>query len=92
MPPEIWVTSPTDNHGAVVIDGYSFSNNAIAQFMSNLENSDYFSGVNLHTINKAKFGAETLKKFKINTSASLGKKAVKEKKKAKGALKPGGKS
>lgn len=92
LPPEIWVTTLTDTRGAVVINGYSFSNNAIAQFMRNLENSDHFSEVNLHTINKAKFGAETLKKFKINTSASLGKKAVKEKKKAKGAPKPGGKS
>lgn len=93
LPPEIWVTSLTDNSGAFLINGYSFSNNAIAQFMKNMENSEHFSGVNLQTINKTKFGAETLKRFTINSRASLGKKLEKEKKKeSKTPLKPGGKS
>lgn len=93
LPPEIWITSLTDNSGAFLVNGYSFSNNAIAQFMKNMENSKYFSGVNLQTINKTKFGAETLKKFTINSKASLGHKPIQEKKKeGKTARKPGGKS
>jgi len=93
LPPEIWVTSLTDNSGAFLVNGYSFSNNAIAQFMKNMENSKHFSGVNLQTINKTKFGAETLKKFTINSRASLGKKPEQEKKKeGKTAPKPGGKN
>lgn len=68
LPPEIWMTTLTHNRGAVLIQGYSFSNNAIAQLMKNMEKSDYFTGVNLRTINKTKFGNETLKKFTINTT------------------------
>jgi len=93
LPPEIWVTSLTDNSGSFLVNGYSFSNNAIAQFMKNMEGSKYFSGVNLQTINKTKFGTETLKRFTINSSASLGKVAESGKKKeGKTAKKPGGKS
>ncbi|HEB72375.1 MAG TPA: hypothetical protein ENI77_07110 [Nitrospirae bacterium] len=93
LPPEIWVTSLTDNSGSFLVNGYSFSNNAIAQFMKNMEGSDYFSGVNLQTINKTRFGKETLKKFTINSRASLGKKAEKAKKKeGNTGSKPGRKS
>lgn len=93
LPPEIWVTTLVDNSGAFLVNGYSFSNNAIAQFMKNMENSEYFSGVNLQIINKTKFGAETLKMFKVNSRASFGKAVVKKKKKVdKAAPVSGGKS
>ncbi len=85
LPPEIWMTSLQDNRGAIVIQGYSFSNNAIAQLMKNMEKSEHFVGVNLRGINKTKFGSETLKKFTINCMTTLGQKLAEERRKREAA-------
>ena len=42
LPQEIWLTNLADRSGAISIQGYSFSNNAVAKFMKNMEKSSHF--------------------------------------------------
>jgi len=81
MPPEIWINNLADSSGSITLKGYSFSNNAIAQFMTNLEKSPHFGRVDLKEITKARFGKETIKQFSIRTMTSRGLKMAEEKKK-----------
>ena len=74
LPQEVWLTSIKDNSGAIIIQGYSFSNNAIAQLMKNMERSDHFVNVDLQGIDRTKLGEEVLKKFTVNGLTVLGKK------------------
>ncbi len=87
MPPEIWINSLADSSGSITLKGYSFSNNAIAQFMTNLEKSPHFGRVDLKEITKAKFGKETIKQFSIRTMTSRGLKLAEERKKLERAKK-----
>lgn len=47
LPQRVWLTSVRETPQGVVIKGYAFSNVDVAQFMTNLEKSDYFSNVEL---------------------------------------------
>lgn len=47
IPEWVWLTETTYNNQAVKIKGNALSNNLIADYIFNLENSPYFSNVNL---------------------------------------------
>jgi len=87
LPPEIWLTEVRDSSGAISIKGYSFSNNAIAQLMRNLEKSEHFGLVELSEIQKTTFATETLKDFTVTCMTTLGQKLLEEKQKREAAAK-----
>jgi type IV pilus assembly protein PilN len=47
LPDRVWLSSMQESVRGVTIKGYAYSNVDVAQFMTNLENSDLFSGVEL---------------------------------------------
>ena len=76
LPNEIWLTSITDSGGGVAVNGFSFSNNAVAKLMKNLQKSGEFISVELKGITKAKLQGkqeeEGLMQFTISCSTKLG--------------------
>jgi Tfp pilus assembly protein PilN len=78
LPSEIWFTSLSDVRGQLTLQGFSFSNTAVARLMKSLEVSENFSNVELRELVRSKVGAETLMKFNIQFMTSLGVKLLEE--------------
>lgn len=68
IPSDIWLTSVVESGGNIKIDGYSFSDPGIANFMKNLDTSKYFLNVELLEIQQAAVEGEKVKKFTLNTA------------------------
>lgn len=68
IPSDIWLTSVVESGGNIKIDGYSFSDPGIANFMNNLDTSKYFSNVELLEIQQIAIEGEKVKKFTLNTA------------------------
>ena len=83
LPGEIWFTSLSDVRGQLTVQGYSFSNTAVARLMKVIEESENFSNVELRELIRNKVGAETLMKFNIQFMTSLGVKLLEEENKKK---------
>lgn len=78
LPSEIWFTSLTDARGQLTLQGYSFSNTAVARLMKSIEESENFSSVELRELVRSKVGAETLMKFNIQCLTTLGARLLEE--------------
>jgi len=68
---KMWLTSLTESKGSMKLAGMATDNNTIADFMTNLERSRYFSSVDLVSSKQTKSGAkQTLKQFTITCRVS----------------------
>ncbi len=66
LPPEVWLTRFEETDTTVLLEGYSFSDPAIAVFMKNLEKlSVHFTGIGLIETRQAKVSGEKVRKFSI---------------------------
>lgn len=66
LPPDVWLSKFSENDSVVVMDGFSFSDPAIATFMKNLEKlSDYFTNVELIETRQILISGEKVRRFKI---------------------------
>ncbi|MBI5814589.1 MAG: PilN domain-containing protein [Nitrospinae bacterium] len=81
LPTEIWLTNIADTRGAVTIQGYSFSNTAVARLMKSLSETGQFFNVDLKEITQATIGNETLMKFTVSGLTSMGVRIAEEDKK-----------
>lgn len=88
IPSDIWLTSVVESGGNIKIDGYSFSDPGIANFMKSLDTSKYFSTVELLEIQQIAIEGEKVKKFTLNTAieSSQTKKAEEKPKEAGGKV------
>lgn len=91
LPGEIWFTSLTDVRGQLTLQGYSFSNTAVARLMKSIEESENFSNVELRELVRSRVGVETLMKFNIQCLTSLGAKLLEEEENKKKAAAEAGK-
>lgn len=87
LPSEIWLTNLTDSGGRITINGFSFSNNSVAQLMRDMENSEHFVRVELSEVTTTKIKKESLKKFKLTCMTKVAHQKAEEKKKREMALK-----
>jgi len=81
LPSEIWLTNIADSRGAVTLQGYSFSNTAVARLMKALADTGEFFNVDLREITQATVGNESLMKFTVTGMTSMGLKLAEEDKK-----------
>ena len=70
IPAKLWLTSLQQAGSRVGLTGHAINNEVIATFMSNLEQSPYFSDVFLVTI-KASREQEKLKEFEITATSQV---------------------
>lgn len=87
LPPEIWLTKLSDIGGVISVEGYSFSNTAVAKLMRGMQSSEHFKRVELSGITSAKVKTETLKKFKVSSMTPIALKREEEKAKREAAAK-----
>lgn len=72
MPEHMWLTRFEDVGGnKYSVEGVTFSNFLISDFLQNMTNSPYFSGVNLLVAEKGEIGEVKVIKFKAMASAVL---------------------
>jgi len=64
-PEKLQLTSLDESHGRVQVVGVAVSNEVISQFLSNLEQSDYFEEVYLNAIDQVEEEGIKLKNFSI---------------------------
>lgn len=79
LPGEVWLTNLTDRGGNIGVEGFSFSNNAVAKLMKNMEEAKTFVNIELAEITTAKINKETLKKFKVSSVTAAAHKREQEK-------------
>jgi len=70
IPEKLWLSSLSQEGSRVSLTGNAINNEVIATFMSNLEQSPYFSDVFLVTI-KVSMAGEKLKEFEITASTRV---------------------
>ena len=68
LPENCWILSVVEKKLSVAIEGMSFSNFIVADFMKKLEASEYFQNVNLSVVSRDKVGGYELMKFKLTTN------------------------
>ncbi|MBI4829048.1 MAG: PilN domain-containing protein [Nitrospinae bacterium] len=83
LPPEIWLTQLSDKNGVISLQGYAFSNNAVADLMRAMQQSDQFANIELGEIKKGSVGKgkEPINQFTLTGYTALGKKLADEKRK-----------
>lgn len=83
LPSEIWLTQLSDRNGAIALQGYAFSNNAVADLMRAMQQSDQFANIELGEIKKGSVGKgkEPINQFSLTGLTALGKKLADEKRK-----------
>ncbi len=79
IPEKIWLTSLSSQDNRIILEGMSLTANSIAYFMKNLENTSYFSNIELDNITQTIISTKKIKKFKI-TCNSVAHHEKKEKK------------
>ncbi len=67
---KMWLTSLTESQGNMKLSGMATDNNTIADFMTNLEGSRYFSSVDLVSSKQTSEKAQVLKQFTIICNVS----------------------
>lgn len=69
LPVEVWLSKFEETEQTILLEGFSFSDPAIAVFMKNLEKlSKYFTSIELIETRQVKVSAGKVKKFKIQCS------------------------
>ena len=66
IPKRMWFTDFADNKDSVVIKGNALDNKTVADFMTHLENSGFFSTVNLTTLKQITIQKVNVKGFEIS--------------------------
>lgn len=66
VPEKLWLTRYTENGPNVSVSGMAFSEDLIAQFMRNLQNSGAFTNVELQVSEQAEFNGIKGKKFDLS--------------------------
>ena len=66
IPKRMWFTDFSDNKDAVVIKGNALDNKTVADFMTQLEKSGFFTTVNLTTLKQVKIEKVNVKGFEIS--------------------------
>lgn len=73
IPNNVWLTNVEDKNGQLRFLGYGESNEAVAQFLRQLDRSDYFNNVRLLIISRSKFGDIPVRLFNITLSRAVPK-------------------
>lgn len=69
LPVEVWLSKFQETEQTILLEGFSFSDPAIAVFMKNLEKlSKYFTSIELIETRQVKMPTGKVKKFKIQCS------------------------
>lgn len=66
LPEKLWVTSFKEVSGAVKITGIGLNEEAVAQFLRDLETSPYYSGVDLKIVEQSTQGEVKVNKFEVS--------------------------
>ncbi|MEW6684783.1 MAG: PilN domain-containing protein [Candidatus Edwardsbacteria bacterium] len=67
----LWLTSLTENNGALSLEGITFSKLIVADFMDRLEESPWFSNVELSVLQKGEVEGREVEKFVITASVTI---------------------
>jgi type IV pilus assembly protein PilN len=71
VPDHLWLTGATQDAGTTVtLEGVTFSNLVVSDFMSRLERSPMFANVNLEFAERGKVQEKDVVKFKVTTSVT----------------------
>jgi len=65
MPDHLWLTSLLQDGDAITLEGETFSNLVVSDFMSRLEHSSLFAGVELEYAERSQFGDHEVVKFRL---------------------------
>ena len=65
LPDKCWLTSFKDSGGTISLSGFGLSEEAVAEFMRDLDASPYYRNVELNVIERTNQGSLTLQKFNI---------------------------
>lgn len=79
IPGKMWLTDMKSQGALLTLDGVAIDNETIAQFMSNLENSNQLSNVELKVAQETKIEDYMLKKFSITCGIKVMEEAKEEK-------------
>ncbi|MBF0232694.1 MAG: PilN domain-containing protein [Desulfamplus sp.] len=71
VPEQMWVTYLQTSDSTVTIKGVAFDNRTVADFMTNIENSSIFKGVDLQTLQMQEMQAVKIKTFEVLASKSV---------------------
>jgi len=71
MPEHVWLTLTNDEGAKFTIEGVTFSNIIVADFMERLKASGYFSNVELVEAKKVEIEERELVKFSLNTGITF---------------------
>ena len=66
VPDHLWLTGASqDSPGSLSVEGVTFSNLVVSDFMSRLEHSSLFAGVELEYAERSQFGDHDVVKFRL---------------------------
>ncbi|MFQ5905202.1 MAG: PilN domain-containing protein [bacterium] len=68
LPENSWLSSIVEKKPSLTIEGFTFSNFTVADYMRKLETSKYIKNVDLSVLNKEKAGGHDVMKFKLTSS------------------------
>lgn len=84
VPNRMWLTSMDEGDTSLQLKGIAVDNKTVADFMTRLEGSELYSGINLNTLKLEKFKKEmNLKSFEITCNKALVEKQATNKAKQK---------
>ncbi len=79
IPDKMWINSFKESKGGIVLSGISLTEETVAQFMRDLEQSPYYSDVELKVVEQSRSKDSTTQKFEITCKAeSLTKESPKK--------------
>lgn len=68
IPEKVWISNLTTRKDRLTLIGTSQSHAEVAEFMDNLERSDYFAGVNLGPLSTVASGIQRMRTFTLDLS------------------------
>lgn len=68
VPEQMWITSLKASGETVTLSGVAFDNRAVADFMTNIENSSMFKTVDLNTLQMSEMQSVKVKTFEVLAS------------------------
>lgn len=76
IPDKLWLDSFSESSGKIVIEGTALNEKVVAEFMRNLNDSNFFADINLvQTVQKVSSGMK-LQKFQLTFTVTLPEKKV----------------
>lgn len=76
MPAELWVTSVRETNMKAEIEGLGLDSQTVAVFVSAMERSPYFSGVELRSVEQVAYLGLKIRKFKVSCQFVLPQQAA----------------